>query len=186
MLRAATLGFVPLLFLLVLVSAPSLAGAQAAAAPAPAPRPRAQHPGAPARGTFWLGGGYGRGRASQYPGVEEAFTLNASGQRGPFLVSLRAAAVSSSIFDWSSDVGLLVGLASAPVHPFHIGAGVGLGSARATLGEEGRSWLTVPLELQFAWRFSRYAGVGLYGFASLNGTDTFGGATLGGQLGRLR
>lgn len=135
------------------------------------------------RFTIWVGGGYGRGVADQFDGVEEAFTVNVSAQRGHLLLSSRVAAVSSSIFDTSWDLGLLAGLASSPSGPIHIGAGLGLGYAEPTAS---RGVFTVPLELQVFWRATRFGGIGLYGFATFNGTDSFRGATLAFQIGRLR
>jgi hypothetical protein len=135
------------------------------------------------RFTLWMGGGYGRAAAGQFESAEEAFTFNVSAQRGHLLLSSRIAAVSSSIFDTTWDLGLLAGLASSPAGPIHVGAGLGLGYAEPT---PGRGVFTVPGELQVFWRVTRFLGLGLYGFATLNGTDSFGGATLAFQLGRLR
>jgi hypothetical protein len=130
-----------------------------------------------------MGGGYGRGRAGSFEGVEEAFTVNVSAQRGHLLLSSRVAAVSSSIFATSWDLGVLAGLASSPERPIHVGAGLGLGYAKPAAAE---GVFTVPAELQVFWRATRFVGVGLYGFATLNGTDSFRGATLAFQVGRLR
>ena len=135
------------------------------------------------RFTLWIGGGYGLGAAGQYESLEEAFTLNVSAQQGHLLLSTRIAAVTSSIYDASWDWGLLAGLASSPAGPFHVGAALGLGYAEATPSE---GVFTVPWELQVFWRPTGFVGVGLYGFATLNGTESFGGATLAFQLGRLR
>jgi hypothetical protein len=135
------------------------------------------------RVTLWMGGGYGRGAAEQFAGAEEAFVVNLSAQRGHLLLSSRVAAVSSSIFDTSWDLGLLAGLASAGRHPIHVGAGLGLGYAEPM---PGKGVVTVPAELQVFWRPTAVVGVGLYGFATLNSTDSFGGAALAFQVGRLR
>jgi hypothetical protein len=135
------------------------------------------------RFTLWVGAGYGRGIASQFDDAEEAFTLNVSAQKGHLLMSTRVAAVSSSIYDTSWDLGLLAGVASSPRHPIHAGAGLGLGYAEPTAG---KGVFTVPAELQVFWRAAAFVGVGLYGFATINHTDSFGGATLAFQLGRLR
>jgi hypothetical protein len=146
---------------------------------------QAQAPGtrvAP-RFTLWMGGGYGRGIAGQFDGVEETFSVNVSAQRGHLLLSSRVAAVSSSIFDTSWDLGLLAGVASLPGRPIHLGAGLGLGYAEPTAN---KGVFTVPAELQVFWRATAFAGVGLYGFATMNGRDSFGGVTLAFQVGRLR
>jgi hypothetical protein len=135
------------------------------------------------RFTLWFGGGYGLGAAGQYESLEEAFTLNVSAQQGHLLLSTRIAAVTSSIYDASWDWGLLAGVASSRAGPIHVGTALGLGYAEATPSE---GVFTVPWELQLFWRPTGFVGVGLYGFATLNGTESFGGATLAFQLGRLR
>jgi hypothetical protein len=134
--------------------------------------------------TFWASAGYGYGAAGQYAGMEEAASVNLSAQRGRMLLSLRAAGVTSSIFDWSSDIGLLAGLATSPASRFHAGAALGVGGAHTT-GPDGIRF-TIPAEVQLAWRFAPYVGLALYGFAALNGDDSFGGVTIAVQAGRLR
>jgi hypothetical protein len=133
------------------------------------------------RTTVWLGGGYGRGWG-QGLRSEEAFSLNVSGQRGSVMLSTRVAAVSESLDDTNWDIGLLGGVASSPRYPVHGGAAIGLGYAESAPGE---GFVTVPAEVQLFWRFSHFAGVGLYAFASFN-TNTFAGVTLALQAGRLR
>jgi hypothetical protein len=153
----------------LLLSSPAVAAAQVEAS------------AAPPRTTVWIGGGYGRGWA-QGLRTEEAFSLNVSGQRGSVMLSTRVAAVSESVDETNWDIGLLGGIASSPRYPVHGGAAIGLGYAES---EPGEGAVTVPAEVQFFWRFSRFAGGGLYAFASLN-TNTFAGATLALQMGRLR
>jgi len=121
--RVVALGVASLLCLPMLLT-PTPTEAQADATPVATAAP------APSRLTFWLSGGYGGGAAGQFDGMEEAVTLNLSAQRGPVLLSLRAAGVSSSIFDWSSDYGVLAGVASSPARPVHIGAALQLGRLR--------------------------------------------------------
>jgi hypothetical protein len=133
------------------------------------------------RTTVWIGGGYGRGWAQSLR-TEEAFSLNVSGQRGSVMLSTRVAGVSQSLDQTNWDIGLLGGIASSPRYPVHGGAAIGLGYAESAPGEGA---VTVPAEVQIFWRFSGFAGVGLYAFASLN-SDTFAGATLALQAGRLR
>ena len=156
----------------LLLAVGSTAQAQAPAATTPAPRL-----------TLWMGAGYGRGIAGQFTGAEEALTVNVSAQRGHLLLSGRVAAVSSSIYDTSADLGLLAGVASSPRQPIHVGAGLGLGYAEPTAG---KGVLTFPAELQVFWRPLAFAGLGLYGFATINNTDSFAGVTLALQVGRLR
>jgi hypothetical protein len=98
------------------------------------------------------------------------------------MLSTRVAEVSQSLDQTNWDIGLLGGIASPPRHPVHGGAAIGLGYAESAPGE---GTVTVPAEVQLFWRFSGFVGVGLYAFASLN-SDTFAGATLALQAGRLR
>jgi hypothetical protein len=137
----------------------------------------------PPRTTFWLAAGYGRGQSEQFNDVEEALSFNVSGQHQWLLLSVRVAAVSSSVFDTTWDLGLLGGAATKPGRPFHAGIAAGVGYAETAPGTDG---LTVPAEVQLFWRFASYVGIGLYGFGSLNSRDSFGGATLALQFGRLR
>lgn len=156
---------------------PLPAEAQADATPALAAVPT------PARFTAWFSGAYGWGVAGQ-DDQTHAVSFNLSAQHQRLLVSVRAAGVSSSIFDSSWDVGLLAGAGSSPARRFHVGAAIGLGAAH--MARVDRRVLTVPAEAQLSWRFSRFVGLGLYGFASLNSSDSFGGVALAFQLGLLR
>jgi hypothetical protein len=133
--------------------------------------------------TFWFTAGYGRGWAEGFSTAEEAFSLSASVQWRRLLVSGRAAAVSSSVFDNAVDLGLLGGVATPPGRPWHAGLAAGLGAVEAPDGSRG---VGVPVEAQLFWRFSKIVGLGLYAFGDLNGEAAFGGATLALQVGRLR
>jgi hypothetical protein len=80
--------------------------------------------------TLWMGGGYGRGAAEQFAGAEESFVVNLSAQRGHLLLSSRVAAVSSSIYDTTWDLGLLSGLAFSGGAPDSRGRRAGPGLCR--------------------------------------------------------
>ena len=143
---------------------------------------QAQADSQPSRTTVWLGGGYGLGWSTGFPRDENAWSLNVSGQRGSLLLSTRVAAVTESAGETNWDIGVLGGLASSPAYPVHGGVALGLGYAETQPSERR---VGVPAELQLFWRFSRVAGVGAYVFGDL-GADSFYGATLGFQVGRLR
>ncbi len=64
-----------------------------------------------------------------------------------------------------------------------VGAPMRLAAARNTRDSTA---LALPVEAQATWRFSRFAGIGLRGFLSLNKLSTFGGLTMMAQVGRLR
>lgn len=186
--RAVTLGFIPL----ALIS--SLLVPSAGAAQTDTVSVAAATPATPARLTFWLGGGYGAGDGGydleDETALEHAFSLNGSVQSGWLLLSVRLALAASSITDHSADYGILAGIASSPAHRFHAGAAVGLGHMAVTGGGFfsgiGQSAMTVPAEVQLSWRFRSWLALGVYGFMSVSRMDTFGGVTLGFQVGRLR
>jgi hypothetical protein len=159
----------------------------------------AQSPVRP-RPTFWFNAGFGLGEledpsSTVSGGAKAAFSASASVQTGIVMFSARAATVTEIFDDHVSDFGVLVGLASRPTGPFHAGAAVGIGRASGlqvnppffggtATSTGGR--VTVPAELQLAWRPLRFFGLALYGFASFNDGQTFGGATLNVQVGKLK
>jgi hypothetical protein len=146
------------------------------------------------RTTWWGSLGVGMGFASSP--ADLAGHLCFTVQRGRHLLAVRNSAVISflgAIFNGFgdstatdvSDVGVLYGRAKAP-GAFHAAAAAGLGVATIAGGAGGtRRYLTVPLEGRLAWRPTRLVGVVLVGFASVNAGKTFGGLTLGLELGRL-
>jgi hypothetical protein len=149
--------------------------------------------------TAWWGSvGFGAGFVSS--GADLASRLDATYQRGASIFSVRTTSVVSFIGiiisgfggdaeTAASDWGLLYGRATAP-GTFHASLAAGVGAARIARDSAGVSQtirrFTVPIEGQLAWRPVRFLGVVLAGFASVNGTRSFGGLTFGVQLGRLR
>ena len=127
--------------------------------------------------------------------------MEGSYQFGSNLVSVRAASAASIVGALVSsiggqpgtsevdDVGVLYGRATPPAL-WHAAAAAGIGIARVWRDSAGTTrrtgHFTVPVEAQVAWRPFQHFGVVLCGFASFNGAQAFGGATLGIQLGRLR
>ena len=73
------------------------------------------------------------------------------------------------------------------------GAGVSLVSGSISKGlfaeeepEEIGPTIGLPLEAQLFWRSFRFIGIGLYGYANINPEESFAGATLNIQIGKLR
>jgi hypothetical protein len=148
---------------------------------------RAQTTMGPSRDTFWMGVGLGVGSE------DFAGTLNGSYQFGANLLSLRVAATAGLFDDGFGDYALLYGRATPPAGKrYHAGAALGLALVQGCEGgglggcQNVSDVLGVPLELQLFWRPGSLVGLGLYGFANFNSQRSFGGLTLGLQLGRLR
>jgi len=143
---------------------------------------------APRRETFWFAGGLGVGSE------DFAGSLNGSYQFGANVVSLRTAATAGLFDQGFNDYALLYGRATRPAGArYHASVGAGLslvdGCRGGSVFSDCRSVQTVvgfPIELQFFWRPGSVVGLGLYGFANLNRSQSFAGVTLGLQLGRLR
>ena len=141
-----------------------------------------------------LGGGYiGRhGAVALYGGYHyqrgaSLFTVRSAGV-AEVLAALLSGFSGGSEDTGASDIGLLYGRASHPGHGlFALSAGVGLARVtRDSSGISNRSYhLTLPLEAQVAWRPARFIGFMVLGFESLNKGRSFGGITVGVQLGRL-
>lgn len=147
------------------------------------------------RTTWWGSLGVGVGFASSP--ADLAGYLGVTVQRGHHVFAVRNSTVVSflgAIFNGFgdstdtevSDVGLLYGRAR-PSGSFHAAVAAGLGVATVRGGAGGtRRHLTVPLEGRLGWRPTGVVGLVLVGFASINARRSFGGLTLGLELGRLR
>ena len=161
-----------------------------------APTAHAQSPSLRHESTFWVGGGVGLGAV---PGAENADpdesragSLYASFQRGPHLVSARAATAGELFGDSFYDYGLLYGRVVAQ-SPLFVSLGAGLGYVDGTRSEglfddpeEVEATVGIPVEAQLYLRPFRFVGVGLYGFANFNQEEIFFGLTVSLQVGRLR
>ena len=142
------------------------------------------------RDSYWLGVGLGAG--SQ----DLAAHANGSYQFGANLISLRVASTAGFFDTELTDYGLLYGRATRGARARHLlAAAVGVALVDGCGSDDGgflggcddhASILGFPLEFQASYRPGKLLGVGLYGFANLNGRRSFGGVTLGVQLGRLR
>lgn len=146
---------------------------------------------------FWMAVGVGAGYLGRVGSVGLYGAYNY--QRGANLFTLRSASavdLANALFGVFgltgntavSDFGLLYGRATRPGLKFAgLSAGIGLAQvSRDTAFTNRKTYhFTLPLEGQLAWRPAKFIGVMLLGFASLNGGRSFGGMTVGVQLGRL-
>ena len=141
------------------------------------------------RDTYWLGIGLGAGSE------DLAAQANGSYQFGANLISARIASTAGLFDSEITDYGILYGRATRGARDRHLlsaAAGVSLvdgcdGSGGFLGGCQDQSAVMgFPLEVQASYRPGKLLGVGLYGFANLNSRRSFGGVTLGVQLGRLR
>ena len=143
--------------------------------------------------TYWVGAGLGFG-TSDSTSDDFGGSVNLSYRFDPHLLSLRAATVGELFGDDFWDIGLLYGRATGQGAVFaSLAAGIAvMGGTRNPGGifdessETISSRISLPLELQLYWRPLRFLGLGVYGFANFNDEESFGGATFGLQLGRLR
>lgn len=151
---------------------------------------------------FWFGLGVGVGTLPSEASTFAA-SLSLTYQRRSHLFSARAAGAGDPVFGpYLHDIGVLYGRAF-PVgrRAVSLAAGVGVvvgdfdafciavGYASSCAGnrrEELDATLGVPLAVQLHSLSTRFVDVGLYGFANLNRTGTFGGVLLHARLGDLR
>ena len=142
------------------------------------------------RDSYWLGVGLGAGSE------DLAAHVNGSYRFGANLISLRIAST-AGLFDTElTDYAVLYGRATRGARDRHLlAAGVGVALVDGC-GMEGGGFLGgcqdhssiigLPLEAQASYRPGKLLGIGLYGFANFNRRRSFGGVTLGVQIGRLR
>jgi hypothetical protein len=78
------------------------------------------------------------------------------------------------------DVAALYGRSYKTQHAM-ISGSLGL----AYVGPSSEGTVGLPLESQIFWTPTQYFGIGIYGFGNINTKNTFGGALLGIQLGRV-
>lgn len=62
---------------------------------------------------------------------------------------------------------------------------ISLGAGLGYVGPSSDGTVGIPLESQIFWTPTEYFGIGVYGFGNLNTKDSFGGALLGIQIGRV-
>ena len=140
---------------------------------------------------YWLNFGIGAGSVGE-EGI--AIAANLSYHFDKNLLSLRAVGNGELFGKTMSDYGLLYGRSLKQNSLFvSVGAGLALVEGSISHGlfsnkepEKIGPTLGVPLELQLFWRPSSFLGIGLYGFANLNPEESFVGATISLQLGKLK
>ena len=133
-----------------------------------------------ARHTFWGFVGLGIGAAADSSFY--AAGVGAALQRHSLILMGRIASVGPEKENRMQDAGVLVGVGTRPGR-FHYLAAAGLAVAK---NNHDSTAVAVPVEGQATWRFSRFAGIGLRGFLSLNKLSSFGGLTVMAQVGRLQ
>ena len=154
---------------------------------------------APSRTAAWASVGVGKAVLPQ--GSDIAVHLEGSYQFGSSVVSLRAASASSivgaiinAILGSAEDIeahdfALLYGRATRPA-AWHSSAAAGVGIVVVERDSAGTRTttrrVTFPVEAQFAWRPLHALGIVVCGFGSFNSRQSFGGVTVGLELGRLR
>jgi hypothetical protein len=143
------------------------------------------------RDSYWLSVGLGAGTEDFSGHAALAYV------HGPHLFAIRTAATSGLFDDGFGDLALVYGRATRSNDGrlrASLGAGIALVDGCISPGEGGLFSSCVdqsavagfPIEAQVAWLPAGFLGVGLYGFADFNRTRSFGGVTLGLQLGRVR
>ena len=143
-------------------------------------RLRAQDTVSHARPTFWGFAALGIGGAAD--SAFYAAGVGAGWQRRKLILMARIASVGPEEENRMSDAGLLVGIGTQGGR-FHYLAAAGLAAARSS---QDSTALALPVEAHATWRFSKWGGIGLRGFLSINKLATFGGLTVVAELGRLR
>ena len=139
---------------------------------------------------FWFNFGMGKGSVGTHAFALEA---NASYQFGKNLITLRSAGTAELFGKSIGDYGLLYGIILKQ-QPTFVSFGVGLAFVGGSISqglfstkepEKIGPTIGLPLEVQLFFRPARFLGIGLYGFANLNPEESFVGATISLQLGKL-
>ncbi|MFN8653724.1 MAG: hypothetical protein U0133_17595 [Gemmatimonadales bacterium] len=134
---------------------------------------------------LWLSAGAGFGLTGRTNGLPFDFggatTLGLTVQHRVLVGSVRWARTGASpAANWFA--GGMLGVGSAPAAPIRGSIAAGLGVAG---GPDRGNDLTVPMEVQIGLRLTPVIGLGLTGFAAVEGHHQNVGATFGFQLGRL-
>lgn len=140
---------------------------------------------------YWLNLGIGAGTVGEEGG---AMAANFSYHFDKNLLSLRAVGNGELFGKTMSDYGFLYGRSLQQNSLFvSVGAGLALVEGSISQGlfstkkpEKIGPTIGLPLEVQLFFRPTRFLGIGLYGFANLNSEETFVGATISLQFGKLR
>lgn len=147
--------------------------------------------------TVWLNGGLGFSSLGSLAG-SAAFSIKFN----RLMLSVRTTANSECVElfcggDEFYDYGILVGFASATQKShLSISAGIARVTGSRFEGDPGlfgsgkrtniNPTVGLPVELQYFAKLSRIFGLGIYFFANVNREKSFGGLTIGLQLGKLK
>lgn len=139
---------------------------------------------------FWINLGLGPSTVDDGSG----FNMNATYQFNRNILSLRLTFSGALFGKTIGDYGILYNYAltsSKVLSSFGVGVSLVSGSISKGLfpeeePEEIGPTVGLPLEAQLFWRPFRFIGIGLYGYANINPEESFAGATLSVQLGKLR
>jgi hypothetical protein len=141
---------------------------------------------------YWLNFGLGAGSIGEEGGI--AINANLSYQFDSNLLSLRTVGNGELFGKSMTDYGVLYGR-SLSQNSLFVSVGAGLAMVEGSIShglfsdEEPEAIgpvLGIPLEVQLFWRPLSFLGIGIYGFANINQEESFTGATLNLQLGKLR
>jgi hypothetical protein len=132
------------------------------------------------RPTYW--GFVGIGGAAAADSGFYASSIGAAIQRGAVIGLARVSSLDTPHTKRLEEFGLLIGLASQRSR-FHCGLAAGVGTVRDSRDSTA---VSIPVEGQVTWRFTRWAGLGLRVYGSANDRASFAAYSVALQLGRLR
>jgi len=145
---------------------------------------------------LWLNLGPGFGTVDE----GSTFLASLSLQTGKHVLTLRALSTGAAMFDEGktmTDYSLLYNWCVMNKNIF-LSAGAGLAYVSGEIDHSGLilsgssdkedlgSSIGLPVDVQFFWRPLSFVGLGLYGFACLNPEESYAGAAICLQLGKLR
>ena len=135
----------------------------------------------PHSGFFWVNGGLGGATSGLAAGLD----LSIQPSRPGFLLfSLRGIGTAEMMGDDISDVAFLIGYSSKrPQSHGYFSIAIGVSRVAGSAVDET---FGIPVEFQLFYTPLSFVGIGLLGFADFNKEETFGGALLCLQFGKLR
>jgi hypothetical protein len=162
-------------------------------------------------GTWWINGGAGFGvikgnstyNDTSNTGPAIGLSFNYAVKNNQLLTIRGLTASNFNLFDgdaYGSDIGVLYGVMKKTDNVM-ISASAGLAytyinqSGDSVYNANTNSWsntydttstIGVPLETQLFWTPTDHFGIGVVGFGNINGTQSFGGALLAVQVGKLK
>ncbi len=141
---------------------------------------------------YWVNAGIGFSSFSS-PGISSVTSF--SYQTGKHLISTRFISNIEPCFGGTCpdetvwDIGILYGRSSKTSYGLaSLSGGISIVGGAVYQRDEEVTFLTIgiPIEVQLFWTPASFLGIGIYGFANLNPKESFAGALLCIQLGKLR